>query len=490
MAKMKDSYDAVVIGAGMAGLTCGALLAKRGQSVLVVERNARPGGYCSAFEHRGYTFDRGLRFLSGCELGGDIYRALEELGLRDHIDFVKMSPLIRVTGANYDFRIASVEALEDKLIEMFPAETPAIRQFAGECRRVAVDMQKLSGKSPDLIGLWRKIFLAVTFPFSYRGAAVYRRKPWRQVVEAYFRDTKLRSVILSLFSWFDPDVMAALPMMVLGAREDFYFPKGGGQALAGVLADGVQNYRGDLALDTAVERILVEDGRAVGVQLGDGSQVKARCIVSSVDAKQTFFRLVGEEHISRRFARKLNEARFSRSAFVVSLGVSLNLRAMGFDGANIVCNPSDDADELFGNDPAKCTVNINVHSILEQWRAPDSTTSVQLTALFPYDAVEDWTAAEETVADTLIATAENIIPRLSDHVISRHVMSPLSFEQITLNSQGAASGWYRAPRSKPRGQKTPIRNLYQAGQWVFPGDGVAATVTSGRYAAELVMREK
>ncbi|MFC1999474.1 phytoene desaturase family protein [Chloroflexota bacterium] len=490
MAKVKDRYDTVVIGAGMAGLTCGALLAKKGQSVLVIEQGAKPGGYCTSFEHRGYTFDRGLRFLMGCELGGDIYRVLEEIGLKDYVDFVKMNPFVRVTGADYDVRINSPEVLEDELVEMFPTETPAIRQFTAECRRVAADMYKLSRKSPDLMSIWQRIALVLAIPFSYRGSVIYRRKSWRQVVEGYFDNPKLRAIVLSMLSYFDPGVMAALPMMVLGAREDLYFPKGGGQALADVLADGVHNYRGDLAVNTTVDKILIEDNKAVGVQLNDGSQIKARCVVSSVDARQTFFKLVGEEHVSRRFTKKLKEARFSRSAFVVSLGLSLNLRAMGFDIANIVCNPSDDVDELFGSDPEKCTVSINVHSILEQWRAPDSTTAVQLTALFPYEAVEDWLAEEETVADRLIATAESIIPKLSDHVISRHIMSPPTLEQITSNSQGAALGWYPAPRSKPRRQMTPIKNLYQAGQWVFPGEGVPATMASGRYASELVIRGK
>jgi len=490
MAEIKDSYDAVVIGAGMAGLTCGAILAKNGRSVLVIEQSARPGGYCSSFEHAGYTFDRGLRFLTGCELGGAIYGALDELGLRDNIDFIKMKPSIRLIGSDYDFRMSSGEDLGDKLIELFPTEAATIRRFIAECHAVASESERMSRKSPELMSIWQKIASRIASVFRYRSMRRYGRKSWQQVVEGFFEDPKLRAITLSILSYFDPGVMARLPMMILGVREDFYYPRGGAQALADVLADGVQRYNGDLALNTMVDSILIKGGRAGGVKLSDGREVTARHVVSNVDARQTFLKLVGEGLIKPRFARRLNEARLSSSAFVASLGVSLNLRAMGFDGANIIYNPSDDIGELFGADPAKCTVSINIHSILEPSQAPDSTTAVQLTAMLPYDTVEDWTAAEGAIADALIASAEKVIPRLSQHVICKHISSPLAFERSTLNSRGASSGWYSAPGSKRRSQKTPIKNLYQAGQWTFPGEGVPAVVTSGRNAAQLVLRRK
>ncbi|HJX69940.1 MAG TPA: NAD(P)-binding protein, partial [Dehalococcoidia bacterium] len=118
--EVKDSYDAVVIGGGIGGLTCGALLARNRMSVLIAEQGSKPGGCCTSFEHRGYTFDNGLSALTGCEIGGAIYQTLEELELRDEIEFIKMEPAIRVIGSDYEVRISSAEGLEDRLIEIFP----------------------------------------------------------------------------------------------------------------------------------------------------------------------------------------------------------------------------------------------------------------------------------------------------------------------------------------------------------------------------------
>jgi 2-polyprenyl-6-methoxyphenol hydroxylase-like FAD-dependent oxidoreductase len=70
MATLKDRYDVIVIGAGIGGLTCGALLAKKGLSVLVAEQYSRPGGYCTSFQRKGFTFGTGFDATLECEKGG------------------------------------------------------------------------------------------------------------------------------------------------------------------------------------------------------------------------------------------------------------------------------------------------------------------------------------------------------------------------------------------------------------------------------------
>ena len=490
MAKVKDNYDVVVVGGGIGGLTCGALLAKNKRRVLVIEQGARPGGCCSSFELHGYTFDRGLRYLTGCEYGGPIYGVLEELEMRHAVDFIEMKPSIRVVGNGYDFRLNSGEGLEDKLVGLFPMETSAIRRFMSDCRGVAADMQDVFRQCPDLMSIWRKIALAVASLLGRSGMARYGKRSWRQVVEGFFKDPKLVAITLSVFPYLDTGVMATLPMMLLGSKEDFYYPKGGAQALAGVLADGLRRYGGQLVLKTLVDRILVEDGRAVGIALSNGRRVKAGSVVSGVDARHTFLKLVGGEHLGSKFARKLNEARLSDSAFVISLGVSMNLKAIGFDGANIIYNPSDDVDELFSSDPSKCTVSINMHSNIEPWQVPDSNTAVQLTVMLPYDAADDWGVEGDGIADKVIESAGRVIPGLEGHIAGRHIISPRTWEESTLNSRGASSGWYPAPKSRTRSQKTPIKNLYQAGHWTFLGGGLPAVVASGRNAARLVLSGK
>ena len=486
--ELKDSYDVVVIGGGIGGLTCGALLAMNRVSVLVAEQGSKPGGCCTSFEHKGYIFDNGLSALLGCEFDGAIYETLVELGLISNIEFIKMEPAIRVIGNDYDVRISSAESLEDRLVELFPMEAPAIRKFIAECKVMAAEMERLSKTSLDLVNILQKIFFYITFLLKYGRMRKYGGKSWQEVITSLFEDVKLRAILLSATP-LDPRTMAPLPMMLLGTGEGFYYPKGGAQALADLLADGVSKYDGELALNTMVNKILIEDKKAAGVVLSDGRQVRSRYVISNVDARQTFLNLVGEERLTTKFRKEIMESQLSDSPFLVSLGVSLNLKVMGFDEAFIVYNPCDDIDELFGTDPEKHQMSILTNSIKEPSQVPNSNTCVQLLAMFPYDAVENWEAEQDAIADKLIASADNVIPRLSEHIICKRITTPLTMEQNTLNSQGAM-GWLPTPRSKVRSQKTPIKNLYQAGQWTYPGAGVPTVITSGGNAAQLALKGK
>jgi len=486
--KLKDSYDVVVIGGGIGGLTCGALLAMNRMSVLVVEQSSKPGGCCSSFEHKDYIFDNGLCALLGCEFDGPIYETLMELGLIGNIEFIKMEPRIRVIGSDYDLRISSAESLEDKLAELFPMEAFAIHEFMAECKVMATEMERLSKNSIDLVNLVQKIFFYITFLFKYGMMKKYGGKSWHEVITSLFEDVKLRTILLSV-THFDPRTMAPLPMMILGSGEGFYYPKGGAQALANVMVDGIYKYHGEIALDTKVDKISVQDKKAAGVMLNDGRRIRSRYVISNADSKQTFLNMVGEEHLPTGFSKALDESQLYNSPFLVSLGVTLNLKVMGFDNAYIVYNPSEDTNELFGTDPEKRQVTIIINSIKEPSQVPNSNSCVQLSVMFPYDAVDNWEVEQDVIADKLINSADKVIPGLSEHIICKHITTPLTMQQNTLNIQGAM-GWLPTPGSKMRSQKTPIKNLYQAGQWTHPGAGVPTVMTSGRHAAELTMKGK
>lgn len=497
---IRDDYDAIIIGAGIGGLTCGSLLARNRMRVLVVEQASKTGGYCTTFEYKDYYFDIGLYYLTGCEPGGVIYRTLDDLGLGGSIEFAKLEPAIKIIGGDYEVKITSPESLEDRLVKLFPLESLAIRKLVNDSRDIAAEMKDLSTVSVDNMNIWTMIFFFITYMFKYGGIRRYRGKSLEEVVDKFIgevssrddelRIRKLRSILFSTNPYLDPGMMAAIPMTLLGAGEGCYYPIGGAQTLADRLTEGLRKNYGDLLLNTMVDKILIENGKATGVVLSDGRLVRSRYIVSNADARQTFLKLVGEKYLPTKFKKNLEESWVSGSAFIVSLGVKSNLRTMGYDDAIIVYNPVDDPEELFGNNPDKCTVSITIHSITDPDLAWDSTTAVQLIAMLDYDAVDNWDAEQELIADKLIASAENVIPHLSDNILCRHVMTPLTLEQATLNSRGARMGWYPAPASSIRKQKTPITNLYQAGHWTYPGGGIPAVVTSGRNAAQLILGGK
>lgn len=180
----------------------------------------------------------------------------------------------------------------------------------------------------------------------------------------------------------------------------------------------------------------------------------------------------------------------------------MDLRSMGFKTSELSYCPSNNVDELFGTDPGKCGLSLRLHSLLDPAQAPEGKGTVVIVASFPYDYGDCWKQAgadpdkkeyqelKQSLANRLIASAENVIPALSEHIVYQRVATPITLEQATLNSQGSAMGWYPGPGGKMRSQKTRFRNLYQAGHWTFPGGSVPAAVASGRNAAQLVLTQK
>jgi phytoene dehydrogenase-like protein len=125
---MEKEYDAVVIGAGLGGLVCGAMLAKEGWSTLVLERHPRPGGYCTSFVRKGFTFDI-PECTGGCGPDGDVGKIIAYLGLDKDIDFVEKDPFHKYIYPEHTVRVpVDVERYERELSKLFPSE-PGIHDY-------------------------------------------------------------------------------------------------------------------------------------------------------------------------------------------------------------------------------------------------------------------------------------------------------------------------------------------------------------------------
>jgi len=496
---IKDKYDVVIIGAGIGGLTCGAFLAKEGLSVLVAEQHTKPGGCCASFRRKGFTFDAGIDALVGAERGGMLYNILEGLGLKDDIEFIELAAHTRIIGSDYNLPPMPFEGLINELKRMFPSDGMSIDTFVQDCKAVTSEMMALAEPAPDLLGFGGKMGLMIKFLFKSAKLREYGGKSYRQALIESFKEPKLRAILGSPVD-YDPGWAATMPMMV-PSFPAFQYPKGGAQALADVFAKGVTKHGGDLALKTLVKKIVVEDGKVTGVELADGTMVRSRYVVSNADGRQTFLTLIGEQYLSPKLAKELKETRLTDSTFLVCLGVNMDLKAMGFDGTTIVYNRSDNIDDLWSGNPEKCSLYIMMHSLRDPSQAPEGMATVQIVTLFPYDYMSYWkrgkdgtrgteyTELKEALADKLITSAEAIIPQLSKHIVYKDIATPLTYERYTLNSEGASHGWFPTPGAKMRSQKTPFKNLFQAGHWTFPGPSIFAVVLSGRNAAKLVLRE-
>ena len=151
MADLKDNYDAVVIGAGMAGLTCGALLAHEGMAVLVADRLPRPGGYCTSLPGDGFSFDPAVAILEGCDRGGIVAQTLADLKVEDELELLPLDPLSEIIGPGYKLTVRRrLAGFGEDLKSLAPAESENVDRFLNECQAVYKQMALMAAAAWEM----------------------------------------------------------------------------------------------------------------------------------------------------------------------------------------------------------------------------------------------------------------------------------------------------------------------------------------------------
>ncbi|MGB3863930.1 MAG: FAD-dependent oxidoreductase [Candidatus Aminicenantaceae bacterium] len=480
---MEKEYDAIVIGAGLGSLVCGATLAKEGWSTLVLERHARPGGYCTSFVRKGFTFSI-PECTGSCGPDGDVGKIISYLGLTKDIEFIEKDPFWKYIYPEHTIRVpVDVERYERELSQLFPNESGIHDYFE------------------TLEKIWLETHGWDDTPTISR----YRNKTFQNLLDDYLSDSKLKAILSSAWGYRGlPSSRVdavSLAITLMSFHDGAYSPRGGYQKLADAFANGLKRDGGTLSLRTQVTKIIIEGGKAVGVTLQDGTQIKAKHIISNADTKLTFLRLVGEEHLEKGFAQRIKNLKMSKSGFVVHLGVDMDLTNLDLKYGTIFHYPSYNTDaafialeknEIITDIDKMGFFGLSVPSLGDPSLAPPGQHCLHILLLAPYHYKNDWMTEEgkrgeeykrlkEELADRLIKAAEKVIPNLSQHIVTREVDTPMTYERYTLSSEGA---WYDVALTPDQAGenrlqiKTPIEGLYLTGASTW-GGGTQPAILSG-----------
>lgn len=498
----QGTYDVIVIGAGIGGLTCGALLAKNGFKTLVLEQHTVPGGYCTSFKRKGFTFDAAVHFVEGVGEDGSLYQILRELGVEREIEFHHLDPIYRIVYLDEAISIpASLDEYVALLSDKFPEEKEGISEFFDTIVKLAKEMERL----PTSFKPWDLALFPLRFPLIYK----YYKKTFAQMMADFIRDGKLKSIVSagSPCLGLPPTKLSALQMcgfLHAAHFEGFYCPGGGAQAFADLLAKALTEHGGGLQLKTKATMILVENNRVAGVETASGNRIEARYVVSNIDARETFFNLIGREKLKRGFLERLDRMEPSISFFQVWLGIDVDPRTKGLSELENLCYSSYDIDYFHSEEEITEGYGICIPSLVQPGLAPEGKHVMSILCTLPYDyrgmwrtedgkKGEEYRTLKDEVKERLIKAAEGILPGLSEHILVSEVATPLTLERYTSNYRGAAYGWAQSPdqvgnnRLQP---KTPIKGLYLAGHWTTPGGGILPVALSGKAAAEAIIRKK
>ena len=474
-----EEYDVVVIGAGIGGLTCAACLAKNGKKVKVFEQHYVPGGCCSSFKRGPFKFDAGVLHLTGGKESGAFKRVLAALEMEDDLEFREQFQRFVFPDLTYDSS-RDLESLPSKLRELFPQEETGIVKLFGIIKSIYEDIRQLPTLSPLI--------------------SQYKNSSFQELLDSYINDVKLKSLISANWHLWHPmwknSAIDYAALMVTEQLRGYYYPIGGIQTIPDAFVRVLHKHGGEIEYRTFVEKIIVDNNCAIGIETTKGKRVRAAKVVSNVAARSTFFNMVGEDNLPQDFVQTFNKLEISLSSFYVYLGLDIDPRTLGVDAPEtIVYESYDNTTEwelLLKGEIAVPCFGISIPTYLDQGLAPPGKHVVIVMMMAPYHLNgKSWREEKKRVTQMLIDKAGMIIPSLSQHIVIKDSATPLTYERYTGNSLGAAMGWAFSPDMfmKRLEQRTPITNLYLAGHWSTPGGGVPAVAISGLRAAQTILGE-
>lgn len=476
-----QDYDAIVIGSGIGGLICANLLAKEKLRVLLLERHSVLGGFCSSFRRRGFLFDAATHFYpllgNPTTLTGKIVADLQV-----PTEWVKMDPVdqFHFRGMNTFAVPAELGAYVRRLKTWFPEEAAGVDAYFSELREAYLYglLYYFKGVANDVATRLEK--LTVT-----------------DKLDAHFRSRQIKAILMG-----DTPHWGSLPnrtsylfdaMLRLSYFLGNYYPRGSSQAFADDLGRCLQSRGGKVLKCVGVDRILIENGKPVGVAARTVSNSAPRhydfsapVVVSNADALHTYRDLIGEDQCGSWMLDSLRQSTPSSACFLMHIGLK------GMDPEALAAAEGYYWTDLDPADATRTVFKVFIPTHFDPSIAPPGCQIIIIQKLTPVrlDAVADWPAHKSQVEAGIMARLREIFPGIDDHIVVSLSASAHTSWRYTQNQDGAMLGWEMTPEQLGAGrlpQTTPFENLYLTGHWTQPGGGITPVIISAQMAARMVI---
>ena len=494
-------YDAVIIGAGISGLTCASLLAKRNLNVCVVDAQYKPGGSCGIFKREDTVFEQGAAMIYGFNDKGYCPHTYVFNELEEPINMIKHEKLYAVNFGEH--RIIFHEDMDmfiDELAKVFPNEKLNFKRFYNDLSNqyMKVIAENPAFISPDAMKKEYGLKSFLKHPIEYIRFLGYMNKNTESILKKYFKDPEVFNLfdkLTSTYCYTNVEETPAILSSIMFVDNHFggsYYPAGSTLNFIGKLEKVIEENNGHMIYNKEVEKIIVEDNKALGIVLDDKTVIRGEYIVNSGNVWNLYNKLL-KDNTDDKTLQWVNSLIPSYPSVVLFALVKED--AIPKDTLSI---------EMLVGDKTKLDegeVTVYILSIDDKTLCKEGYHSIM--AIGPtfkkwpkgfknnYNN-EEYQKEKEIEKERLLNILEKRFPGFKENLCHVELSTPTTLNRYVLKEGGSAAG----PKQK-LGQhmlkrlksKSDIDRLFNCGESTVMGTGTPAVTVSGISAANLILRE-
>jgi phytoene dehydrogenase-like protein len=529
----KQSYDVIIVGAGIAGLTSAAFLSKSGCRVLLIEKENKNGGLLGAIKIEDHKIDHGAR---GIINSGVFIPMMKQLGL--NIELLPNPIKITVGNKSVTFKDrSSIDDYGSLLKELYP-------EHQQEIDHILKDIKKVMEHMDVLYGIENPLFMSKPYDYAYMLKTLL---PWmvkfvlniRQAMKLLEpindhlrRITDNESLIHIITQHFFENTPTFFALSYFSLYLDYQYPRGSTQVIVDSMAELIQDNQGQIINGHEVVHIDISNRQ---VWLKEGQNFTYNQLIWAADLN-TLYKCLDAEHwpsspLKEKVQQKQNFLATKKGAdSVLSLYIIVDQPPERFEsisGPHAFYTPTSEGmsgislstlmdnqmtfinnqDKIFGwlkTFFKQNTYEISIPALRDPSLSPPGETALIVSVLFDYKLtkhIADLGLFEEfktSVTEMIVSNIELLFYDLSNHIIKTVLTTPLTIANKTNNTEGSLTGWSFANQPFPAEYRflkisqsviTPIDNIKQAGQWTFNPAGVPVSILTGKLAADAVLKD-
>ena len=490
------SKSILIAGAGISGLSAGIYARMNGYDCTIYEMHTLPGGLCTAWERKGYTWDISMHMLTA-SLGGPLHQMWEELGIAGKFRFHYHDHNSVVEGIGEKLRwTVDRKQLEADMLAISPEDSKLIKEFTGLI--FGRDMMKAASLKPKKL---QTIFdtlkiLPVILPLVPK--LIKYNKVTLQDFAARFQHPFLREAVrffIDAPGWPMPQFpMAVLAGFIKSSITEAGTPIGGSQQVMFHLADLFKQLGGTIHYKSQVSDLIIEGGKVKGIRLKNGSEQMADSVIWAADGHTLIFNILKEKYMDEKI-KKMYETWMPVKPIVhVMIGVN---RDLSQEPHRIVFE-TDTPITIAGREHGWLAF---LHHCFDPSAAPKGKSAVEVWFDTEYDYWEElakdrkkYLAEKKRIANYVVEQLDKRWPGFASQVEAIDVPTPATYTRYTGTWKGSPDGWYITPENmmsmEPVRKLPGLEGLQMVGQWTMPFTGTVMAALSGRQAIQLLCSEE